>query len=87
MAMYVTSVVVEGIEGTVRLAFSADQRSEFYRLVRERIFSALYAEANYGTSLRSQMFVHSAKQKLPHYWEPARLIDELEGIEQKNEIG
>jgi hypothetical protein len=76
-AMYVTSVVVEGVEEAVRPSLSAGQRAEFYRRVRERIFSALYAEANCGTSLISQMFVHSAKQKLPRYWEPARLMDEL----------
>jgi hypothetical protein len=76
-AMYVTSVVVEGIKETVSLSLSVGQRAEFYRGVRERIFTALYAEAYYGTSLKSRMFVNSAKQKLPHYWEPARLMDEL----------
>lgn len=76
-AMYVTSVVVEDIEEAVRLSLSAGQRIKLYRLVRERIFTALYAEANYGTSQRSRIFVHSTKQKLPRYWEPARLMDEL----------
>lgn len=76
-AMYVTSVVIEGVEETVSLSLSVGQRAEFYKRVRERIFTVLYAEANYSTSIRSQVFVHSAKQKLPHYWEPARLMDEL----------
>lgn len=76
-AMYVTSVVIEGVEEAMNLSLPADRWAEFYRHVRERIFAALYAESNYDTSSKSRMFVLTAKQKLPHYWEPAELLDEL----------
>lgn len=76
-AMYVTSVVIEGVEEAMNLSLPVNRRAEFYRRVRERIFAALYAEFNYNASLKSRMFVLTVKQKLPHYWEPAELLDEL----------
>lgn len=76
-AMYITTVVSDGLEELFTQAPAGDQRNELYRRMRDRIFSSLYAEANSDTSLKSRTFVLTAKQKLPRYWEPASLLDEL----------
>lgn len=76
-AMHITSVVVEGLEELEMLSPPVNQRDEFYRLMRDRIFTVLYARANLYTSTKSRMFILAAKQRLPLYWEQARLPEDL----------
>lgn len=77
-AMHITSVVVEGLEELKMRPPPVNQRDEFYRLLRDRIFGVLYAQANLSTSMKSRMFILTAKQRLPRYWEHARLPEELQ---------
>lgn len=77
-AMYITTVVRENLEELLTQSPARDQRDELYSQMRDSIFSSLYAEANSGTSVKSRTFVIAAKQKLPHYWEPARLLEGLQ---------
>jgi hypothetical protein len=76
-AMHIILVVGEGLEELKMLAPPVNQREEFYRLLRDRIFSVLYARANLYTSTKSRMFILAAKQRLPLYWEQAKLPEEL----------
>lgn len=76
-AMLITSVVVEGLEELKVQPSSADQREEFYRMLRDRVFAVLYAQANSQTSMKCRMFILAAEQRLPRYWEPAGLPEEL----------
>lgn len=76
-ALHITSVVIEGLEEFNMQPPPVNQREAFYRLLRDRIFGVLYARANLSTSMKSRMFIHAAKQRLPLYWEQARLPEEL----------
>jgi hypothetical protein len=77
-AMYISEVVIEGLEEFfMRSSLSTSQRAEFYQLMRDRIFSALYAEAHSFASFKSKAFIITTKQRVPYYWEPARLIEIL----------
>lgn len=76
-AMLITSVVVEGLEELKMQPPTTEQGEEFYRLLRDRIFGVLYARANSNTSIKSRMYILAAEQKLPRYWEPAGLPEEL----------
>lgn len=76
-AMCVTTVVIEGLEGSVESSSTADRKGELYRIVRDRVFSVLYAEANTSGTMKNRTFILSVKQRLPNYWKPAELLDEL----------
>jgi hypothetical protein len=76
-AVLITSVVVGGLEELKMQSLPVNQRDELYRLLRERIFAVLYAQAHSHTSTRCRTFILAAKQKLPHYWERAGLPEEL----------
>lgn len=76
-AMLITSVVVEGLGELKMRPPITEQGEEFYRLLRDRIFGVLYARANSNTSMKSRMFILAAEQRLPRYWEPAGLPEEL----------
>lgn len=75
--LYITSVVVEGLEEFKMQSPPVNQRDEFYRLLRNRIYGVLYARANLSTSMKSRIFILAVKQRLPHYWERAGLPEEL----------
>lgn len=77
-ALYITTVTIGGLEELIAQSLLTNQRNEFYRLMRDGIFSALYAEANSDVSMNSKVFIDSMTQRRPQYWEPARLLDDLE---------
>jgi hypothetical protein len=76
-AMCVATIVIEGMEELVGRSLLADRRDELYGLIKDRVFSALYAEANLSASIKNRMFILSTKQRLPSYWKRAELLDEL----------
>jgi hypothetical protein len=76
-AMCITAVVVEGLEESLRQSSSALPRGELRELIRDRIFTALYAEANSPTSTKSRQFILDVRQKLTQFWEPAKLLEQL----------
>lgn len=76
-AMCVTTIVIESMEELVGQCLLDQRGDELYRLIKDRVFSALYAEANLSASIKNRMFILSAKQRLPSYWEPAELLNEL----------
>lgn len=76
-AMYITAALKRDIDDSLLPQLFADGREEVSRLLLNAVFSALYAEAHSHTSLRSAAFVLSTKQRIPHYWAPAELHEEL----------
>lgn len=76
-AMCVTTVVMEGLGGFVGNSSTVGREGELYKIVRDRVFSVLYAEANMSGSMENRTFILSVKQRLPRYWKPAELLDEL----------
>lgn len=76
-AIYISIVLRRQLEKYVSHSLSVNQQSEFYRLIKDGIFSAIYAEATSKTSWKSKVFIVSIKQKVPHFWEPAKLFEEL----------
>jgi hypothetical protein len=75
--MYIATVVSISLEKFISRMGGVDPQGEFYRLVKDGILSALYAEAYSQTSLKSKFFILSTQHRMPHYWEPARIFEEL----------
>jgi hypothetical protein len=76
-AMCVATIVIEGMEELVGRSLLAERKDELYGLINDRVFSGLYAEANLSASIKNRAFILSVKQRLPSYWKPAELLDEL----------
>jgi hypothetical protein len=77
IAMCITTIVLDGVEGLIGHSLFAERRGELYGLVEDRVFSTLYAEANLSASMKNRAFILSLKQRLPGYCQPAELLDEL----------
>lgn len=76
-AMYITTVVRNSVEKAITPSLSPSERTDFYQLIKDSVFSALYAEAHKDTSLQCQLFVLSANQVIPTYWGVPSLFAEL----------
>lgn len=76
-SLYITTVVRGSIEEYLTPPLTAGVRAEFYRLIKDSVFSALYADAHSDASLKCQLFVLSANRTIPVYWEPPKLFEEL----------
>lgn len=75
-AIYITAAIKRDIEDLIS-QLPASQRVGIDRLLLNAVFSALYAEAHSPISLRSATFVLATKRRIPHYWAPAELHEEL----------
>lgn len=76
-AMYISTVVSRVLDESLPHLLSVNQQSEFYRLIKDGIFSAIFAEATSKTSWKSNAFIVSMRMKVPTYWEPPELLEEL----------
>jgi hypothetical protein len=77
-AMYVYTVVQSSVEPIISQHLPLEYRVELFLLLKESIHAALYAEAHSQTSLKSCIFLNAIVQKIPHFWEPLELREELQ---------
>jgi hypothetical protein len=76
-ARYISMVVYEGVVEILNRSSAVDIRGEILKVINERIFSAMFAEAHSYDSVTCRAFILAAKRRVPNYWEPAELVEEL----------
>src|SRR5215813_11275716 len=76
-AMYIASVVRNAMEDFHCRHLSDEQMKELNPIIRNAIYTALYARENYNRSLAAQSFVDFSVRLIPHYWEDPTLTDDF----------
>jgi hypothetical protein len=77
LAMYLASVVRNAMEDFHCQYLSDEQMKELNPIIRNAIYTALYARENYNRSFAAQNFVDFSIRLIPDYWEEPTLIDDL----------
>jgi hypothetical protein len=76
-AMYIASVVRNAMEDFHCRHLSDEQMRELNPIIRDAIYTALYAYENYNRSLAAQSFVDFSIRLIPNYWEEPKLTDDF----------
>lgn len=77
LAMYLASVVRNTMEDFHCRHLSDEQMKELNSIIRNAIYTALYARENYGRSVAAQSFVDFSVRLIPSYWEEPTLTDDF----------
>jgi hypothetical protein len=77
LAMYLASVVRNAMEDFHCRHLSDEQMKELNPIIRNAIYTALYARENYNRSFAAQNFVDLSIRLIPDYWEEPTLIDDF----------
>jgi hypothetical protein len=77
LAMYLASVVRNAMEDFHCQHLSDEQMKELNPIIRNAIYTALYARENYNRSLAAQNFVDFSIRLIPDYWEEPTLTDDF----------
>jgi hypothetical protein len=77
LAMYLASVVRNAMEDFHCRHLSDEQMKELNPIIRNAIYTALYARENYNRSLAAQNFVDFSIRLIPDYWEEPTLTDDF----------
>jgi hypothetical protein len=77
LAMYLASVVRNAMEDFHCRHLSDEQMNELNPIIRNAIYTALYAHENYNRSLAAQNFVDFSIRLIPDYWEEPTLTDDF----------
>jgi hypothetical protein len=89
LAMYLASVVRNSMEDFHCQHLSDDQMKELNPIIRDALYTALYAYENYNRSVAAQRFVDFSIRLIPNYWEEPKLTDDflksVEYFESKRE--
>jgi len=91
-AMYIAAAVGRSLEKyrsrrwflSSRGRPSEIQQNEFDTLIRNAIYTALYAEAGYADSPINKMHFEAIKNLIPSRWGPASLLEDLEDLPVKD---
>jgi hypothetical protein len=75
LAMYLASVVRNSMEDFHCRHLSDEQMKELNPIIRDAIYTALYAHENYSRSIAAQNFVEFNIRLIPDYWEAPKLTD------------
>jgi hypothetical protein len=75
LAMYLASVVRNAMEDIHCRHLSDEQMKELNPIIRDAIFTALYAKENYHRSIAAQSFVDFNVRLIPSYWEEPKLTE------------
>ena len=77
LAMYLASVVRNAMEDFHCRHLSDEQMKELNPIIRNAIYTALYARENYNRSLAAKGFVDFSVRLIPDYWEEPTLADDF----------
>jgi len=75
MAMYLASVVRNEMEDFHCRHLSDEQMKELNPIIRNALYTALYAHENYNRSIAAQNFADFSIRLIPAYWEEPKLTD------------
>jgi hypothetical protein len=77
-SMYIATVVLNAIERSrVKNIFSSWRMPKLESVVRNAVYTALYAESTYEESAASKMFVDMVRAQIPKWYTPAKLLQNL----------
>lgn len=76
-ALYVAAAAQEAVRELVTAYLPPLRCDEFNRRLRNEIFTALYAQAKARTSVRSMSYLVEMERRVPHFWEPLQLSEDL----------
>jgi hypothetical protein len=74
IATYVAITVRNAMEGFHSKYLSDEQMAELNPIIRNAIFTALYARETVALLPRSKEFVHSQVEHIPDYWEEPEFL-------------
>src|SRR5262245_37924451 len=77
LAIYLASVVRNAMEDFHCRHLSDEQMRELNPIIRDAIYTALYAYENYNRSVAAQSFVDFSIRLIPNYWEEPKLTDDF----------
>ena len=75
LAMYLASVVRNEMEDFHCRHLSDEQMKELNPIIRDAIYTALYAHEIYNRSVAAQSFVDFSVRLIPGYWEEPKLTE------------
>ena len=76
-ALYVAAAAQEAVWGLITKHLPPAHHDEFSRRLRGAVFTALYARAYAGKSLRLSAYLAELGRLIPHFWEPLKLSEDL----------
>jgi hypothetical protein len=76
-ALYVAAAVQEGVWELITKHLPPQHLNELNRCLRGAVFTALYARAHAATSVRSMSYLAELERRVPHFWEPLQLSEDL----------
>jgi hypothetical protein len=76
-ALYVATAVRSAIRAQVAEHLPPERQDEFFRLIGDGAFTALYAMAHADICIKSMSYMVNVKCKIPHLWEPPQLLEEF----------
>ena len=78
LSKYISIVVRDAMEDFHHKHLSDEQMKELNPVIRNAIFTALYAHAISGTSSKAQQFIGEHLARIPAYWEEPELLNDFE---------
>jgi hypothetical protein len=82
-AKYIAIVVRNAMEDFHCKHLSDEQMKELNPIVRNAIYTAIYAYENHQQSDPSKQFVEYHLMSIPKYWEEPELLGGLKGLDKK----
>lgn len=76
-SIYIASVFAQALALLKPNIIPANRSNEFHQFLKDSVFTALYAEATSHASVKSKAFLMTTEQRIPYYWEPAKLLEDL----------
>ena len=74
---HIAIVVRNAMEDFHTKYLSDDQMKELNPIIRNAIYTALYARETFGRSKKSKEFVESQVSQIPAYWEEPELLGDF----------
>jgi len=78
LSKYIGIVVRDAMEGFHHKHLSDEQMKELNPIIRNAVFTALYAHTISETSPKAQRFISENLSRIPEYWESPELLQGFE---------
>jgi hypothetical protein len=85
LAVFITTVVFNEIDRRRKRFFKPGREDELSELIRNAVYSSLYAHESYDRLASSREFVDDIRALMPRYYRPARLIGDLVRDQETND--
>ena len=76
-ALYIMAAAREAVRELITVHVPPQHLNEFNRRLGNAIFNTLHAQVYAGTSVRSLSYLTELEHRVPHFWEPLQLSEDL----------